>query len=109
MIVVAYGLILPQSILDIPKYGCWNVHASMLPRWRGAAPIQRAIEAGDTGTGVCLMQMEKGLDTGVIISGGAPEGCYPDALAAVDKNVGYLNICQAMGGGIGLKILAIKF
>ena len=67
MIVVAYGLILPQSILDIPTYGCWNVHASMLPRWRGAAPIQRAIEAGDTETGVCLMQMEKGLDTGPVL------------------------------------------
>jgi methionyl-tRNA formyltransferase len=67
MIVVAYGLILPQSILDIPKYGCWNVHASLLPRWRGAAPIQRAIEAGDTRTGVCLMQMEKGLDTGPVL------------------------------------------
>jgi len=67
MIVVAYGLILPQSILDIPKYGCWNVHASLLPRWRGAAPIQRAIEAGDTETGVCLMRMEKGLDTGPVL------------------------------------------
>ena len=67
MIVVAYGLILPQSILDIPKYGCWNVHASMLPRWRGAAPIQRAIEAGDSETGVCLMRMEKGLDTGPVL------------------------------------------
>jgi len=67
MIVVAYGLILPQSVLDIPAYGCWNVHASLLPRWRGAAPIQRAIEAGDTQTGVCLMQMEKGLDTGPVL------------------------------------------
>jgi methionyl-tRNA formyltransferase len=67
MVVVAYGLILPQKILDIPKYGCWNVHASLLPRWRGAAPIQRAIEAGDTETGVCLMQMEKGLDTGPVL------------------------------------------
>mgnify|MGYP003434592450 FL=1 len=67
MIVVAYGLILPQRILDIPKYGCWNVHASLLPRWRGAAPIQRAIEAGDTDTGVCLMRMEKGLDTGPVL------------------------------------------
>src|SRR5690606_41219472 len=52
--------LLPQAILDIPTYGCWNVHASLLPRWRGAAPIQRAIEAGDAETGVCLMQMEKG-------------------------------------------------
>ena len=67
MIVDAYGLILPQSILDIPTHGGWNVHASLLPRWRGAAPIQRAIEAGDGETGVCLMQMEKGLDTGPVL------------------------------------------
>lgn len=67
MIVVAYGLLLPQSVLDIPKNGCWNVHASLLPRWRGAAPIQRAIEAGDRQSGVCLMQMEKGLDTGPVL------------------------------------------
>jgi methionyl-tRNA formyltransferase len=67
MIVVAYGLLLPQKVLDIPRYGCWNVHASLLPRWRGAAPIQRAIEAGDAQTGICLMQMEKGLDTGAVL------------------------------------------
>jgi methionyl-tRNA formyltransferase len=67
MIVVAYGLLLPQKVLDIPTHGCWNVHASLLPRWRGAAPIQRAVEAGDTDTGVCLMQMEKGLDTGPVL------------------------------------------
>ena len=67
MIVVAYGLILPSAVLAIPAQGCWNVHASLLPRWRGAAPIQRAIEAGDTITGVCLMQMEKGLDTGPVL------------------------------------------
>jgi methionyl-tRNA formyltransferase len=67
MIVVAYGLILPQSVLDIPTYGCWNVHASLLPRGRGAAPVQRAIEAGDRESGVCLMQMEKGLDTGPVL------------------------------------------
>ena len=67
LIVVAYGLILPASVLAIPKFGCWNVHASLLPRWRGAAPIQRAIEAGDQRTGVCLMQMEKGLDTGPVL------------------------------------------
>ena len=67
MVVVAYGLLLPQSVLDIPVHGCWNVHASLLPRWRGAAPIQRAIEAGDTRTGVCLMRMEKGLDTGPVL------------------------------------------
>ena len=73
--VVAYGLILPRSILAIPRHGCWNVHASLLPRWRGAAPIQRAIEAGDTETGVCLMQMEAGLDTGpVMLSQQTPIG-----------------------------------
>src|SRR5688500_5833873 len=75
MVGVAYGMILPQSILDIPVLGCWNVHASLLPRWRGAAPIQRAIEAGDAETGVCLMKMEKGLDTGpVLLSQRTPIG-----------------------------------
>ena len=67
MVVVAYGLILPQAVLDTPRLGCWNVHASLLPRWRGAAPIQRAIASGDTVSGVCLMQMEKGLDTGPVL------------------------------------------
>lgn len=64
MIVVAYGLILPQRVLDAPKHGCVNIHASLLPRWRGAAPIQRAIEQGDEQTGITIMQMDKGLDTG---------------------------------------------
>ena len=68
MVVVAYGLILPQAVLDMPPLGCINVHASLLPRWRGAAPIQRAILAGDTETGVCLMQMEAGLDTGPVLA-----------------------------------------
>ncbi|MFC7300611.1 methionyl-tRNA formyltransferase [Cognatiluteimonas weifangensis] len=67
LVVVAYGLLLPPKILEIPVHGCWNVHASLLPRWRGAAPIQRAIEAGDAETGVCLMQMEQGLDTGPVL------------------------------------------
>ncbi len=67
MIVVAYGMILPRSVLRIPRLGCWNVHASLLPRWRGAAPIQRALLAGDTRTGVCLMKMEAGLDTGPVM------------------------------------------
>lgn len=66
MIVAAYGLILPQSVLDIPRMGCLNVHASLLPRWRGAAPIQAAILAGDDESGVCLMAMEAGLDTGPV-------------------------------------------
>lgn len=67
MIVAAYGLILPQAVLDLPPLGCVNIHASLLPRWRGAAPIQRAIEAGDTETGITLMQMDAGLDTGAML------------------------------------------
>jgi methionyl-tRNA formyltransferase len=66
-VVVAYGLILPQAILDATRLGCFNIHASLLPRWRGAAPIQRAIEAGDEKTGVAIMKMDAGLDTGPII------------------------------------------
>jgi methionyl-tRNA formyltransferase len=66
-VVVAYGLILPQAILDAPRLGCLNIHASLLPRWRGAAPIHRAIMAGDRETGVCIMQMEAGLDTGPVL------------------------------------------
>lgn len=101
MIVVAYGLILPQSVLDIPTYGCWNVHASLLPRWRGAAPIQRAIEAGDARTGVCLMQMEKGLDTGPVLLSQAIDidaqetgGQLHDRLASLGA--------QVLGDGLGL-------
>lgn len=67
MVVVAYGLILPQAVLDLFPEGCWNIHASLLPRWRGAAPIARAIEAGDRQSGVCIMQMEAGLDTGPVL------------------------------------------
>ncbi len=67
MVVVAYGLILPQAALDIPAHGCLNIHASLLPRWRGAAPIQRAIEAGDPETGVTIMRMDAGLDTGPML------------------------------------------
>ncbi|MGJ8668912.1 MAG: methionyl-tRNA formyltransferase [Oceanococcus sp.] len=91
-LVIAYGLILPQTVLDIPKLGCINLHASLLPRWRGAAPIQRAIEAGDRTTGLCLMQMEAGLDTGpVLASAELPietnmsGGSLHDALIALGK------------------------
>ena len=70
MVVAAYGLILPQGVLDIPRFGCLNIHASLLPRWRGAAPIQRAILAGDVETGVCIMRMEAGLDTGPVLRAG---------------------------------------
>jgi methionyl-tRNA formyltransferase len=68
MVVVAYGLILPKAILSTPKFGCLNIHGSLLPRWRGAAPIQRAILAGDTTTGITIMQMDEGLDTGDMLS-----------------------------------------
>ena len=71
MVVAAYGLILPQAVLDLPQFGCINIHASLLPRWRGAAPIQRALLAGDAETGVCIMQMEAGLDTGPVLLRGA--------------------------------------
>ncbi|MGE5472179.1 MAG: methionyl-tRNA formyltransferase [Bacteroidota bacterium] len=71
MVVAAYGLILPQAVLDLPRLGCLNIHASLLPRWRGAAPIQRALLAGDAETGVCIMQMEAGLDTGPVLLRGA--------------------------------------
>lgn len=67
IVVVAYGLMLPQKVLGLPRYGCINVHASLLPRWRGAAPIQRAIEAGDRSSGISIMQMDQGLDTGNIL------------------------------------------
>lgn len=67
LVVVAYGLILPPAVLSIPRYGCWNVHASLLPRWRGAAPVQRCIEAGDIESGVSIMQMAEGLDTGPVL------------------------------------------
>lgn len=69
-VVAAYGLILPRAVLDAPTHGCLNIHASLLPRWRGAAPIQRAVMAGDVETGVCIMQMEAGLDTGPVLLDG---------------------------------------
>ena len=90
MVVAAYGLILPQVVLDLPRYGCLNIHASLLPRWRGAAPIQRAILAGDVESGVCIMQMEAGLDTGPVpmsgkvpIDGQTTAASLHDALAAL--------------------------
>lgn len=81
MVVVAYGLLLPQAVLDIPRLGCINVHASLLPRWRGAAPIQRAMEAGDDETGITIMQMDAGLDTGAMLSRSRC-GIYPSDCAS---------------------------
>ncbi|MCM2336649.1 MAG: methionyl-tRNA formyltransferase [Pseudomonas sp.] len=107
MVVVAYGLILPQSVLDIPTYGCWNVHASLLPRWRGAAPIQRAIEAGDRESGVCLMQMEKGLDTGpVLLSQSLPIGDH-DTGGQLHDRLAELG-AQVLRDGLGLLRAGIR-
>jgi len=101
MIVVAYGLILPQAVLDIPRLGCWNVHASLLPRWRGAAPIQRAIEAGDTSTGVCLMQMEKGLDTGPVLLRQALPILADETAGDLHDRLARLG-AEVLGDGLGL-------
>ena len=107
MVVVAYGLLLPRSVLAIPQYGCWNVHASLLPRWRGAAPIQRAIEAGDSETGVCLMQMEAGLDTGpalleqrIPIGANETGGQLHDCLAELGA--------QVLSDGLGLLRVGVR-
>jgi methionyl-tRNA formyltransferase len=83
MVVAAYGLILPQAVLDIPRLGCLNIHASLLPRWRGAAPIQRAILAGDTETGVTIMQMDAGLDTGAMLMKSVVPIRAPDTAASL--------------------------
>ena len=92
--VVAYGLILPKAFLDAPRHGCLNLHASLLPRWRGAAPIERAIMAGDRETGVMVMRMEEGLDTGpvalaerIAIGPDATAGDVADRLAALGADL----------------------
>ena len=100
MVVAAYGLILPQAVLDVPPHGCINIHASLLPRWRGAAPIQRAILAGDAESGVCIMQMEAGLDTGpVLLSAALP--------IAADETAGSLHDRLAELGA-GLIVTALE-
>ena len=105
LLVVAYGLILPRGVLAIPRHGCWNVHASLLPRWRGAAPIQRALLAGDTQTGVCLMQMEADLDTGpVLLTRRTPiiaedtGGSLHDRLAALGGEVLGIGLARLLAG-----------
>ncbi|MEO6967955.1 MAG: methionyl-tRNA formyltransferase [Rhodanobacteraceae bacterium] len=105
LVVIAYGLILPKPVLTIPRLACWNVHASLLPRWRGAAPIQRAILAGDTETGVCLMRMQAGLDTGpVLLERRAPitrvdtGGTLHDRLAELGAQVVRDGLQRAMRG-----------
>ncbi|MDO8942756.1 MAG: methionyl-tRNA formyltransferase, partial [Desulfobacterales bacterium] len=100
LVVAAYGLILPQAVLDIPRCGCLNIHASLLPRWRGAAPIQRCIEAGDTETGVTIMQMEAGLDTGPVVLRGAFAIALDDTAATLHDRLAGLGaslIVEALG------------
>ena len=100
MVVAAYGLILPQAVLDLPRLGCLNIHASLLPRWRGAAPIQRAILAGDVETGVCIMQMEAGLDTGPVLLTGRTPITADDTAATLHDRL------AALGGQLIVAALA---
>jgi methionyl-tRNA formyltransferase len=100
MVVAAYGLILPLSVLDMPPHGCINIHASLLPRWRGAAPIHRAIEAGDAETGVTIMQMEEGLDTGSMLLRQAMP------IAADDTTGSLHDRLAALGGRMIVEVLA---
>jgi len=93
MVVAAYGLILPQAVLDMPRLGCLNIHASLLPRWRGAAPIQRAIEAGDRETGICLMQMEAGLDTGPLLAQAVIPISAEDTTGSLHDRLAALGAC----------------
>ena len=100
MIVAAYGLILPQWVLDLPPKGCLNIHASLLPRWRGAAPIHRAIEAGDTQTGITIMQMDAGLDTGDMLL------VLPCAISPTDTTAVLHDRLAALGGEAIVQALA---
>ena len=100
MVVAAYGLILPQVVLDMPRFGCINIHGSLLPRWRGAAPIQRALLAGDVETGVCIMQMEAGLDTGPVLLRGAFPVAASDTTASLHDRLAGLGaqlVVEALG------------
>ena len=99
MIVAAYGLILPQWLLDIPTHGCLNIHASLLPRWRGAAPIQRAIEAGDAQTGISIMRMDAGLDTGALLHSAATPIGTDDSSGLLHQRL------AAMGAQLMLDVL----
>ena len=98
-VVVAYGLLLPQELLDAPAHGCLNIHASLLPRWRGAAPIHRAIMAGDRETGICIMQMEAGLDTGPVLYQGTISIAPDETTAALHErlsDLGARSIVQSL-------------
>ena len=111
ILVAAYGLILPQAVLDIPRLGAINIHASLLPRWRGAAPIQRALLAGDRETGISIMQMDAGLDTGAVllqeaieISGEDTAGTLHDRLAGLGARL-IVRALELLGAGRGLKAM----
>ena len=100
MVVAAYGLLLPRAVLQLPRYGCLNIHASLLPRWRGAAPIQRAILAGDSETGITIMQMDEGLDTGnMLLKRTCPIDANDTAQTLHDKlaELGARAIVEALG------------
>ena len=99
LVVAAYGLILPQWVLSLPRLGCVNIHGSLLPRWRGAAPVQRAIEAGDTDTGICIMQMDAGLDTGDILC------CEALAIAPDDTSASLSQRLAQLGARLLLRSL----
>jgi methionyl-tRNA formyltransferase len=99
LVVAAYGLILPQSVLDLPRLGCLNIHASLLPRWRGAAPIHRAIEAGDAETGITIMQMDAGLDTGDMLLRDA------EPIRAADSTASLHDRLAALGGRLIVEAL----
>ncbi len=98
-VVVAYGLILPQPVLDAPRLGCLNIHASLLPRWRGAAPIHRAILSGDAATGICIMRMEAGLDTGPVLL------CAPTPIGAEDTTADLHDRLAGMGADLVVQAL----
>ena len=100
LVVVAYGLLLPRAVLELPRLGCLNIHASLLPRWRGAAPVQRAILAGDSVTGVTIMRLDAGLDTGPILAQRSVD------IAATDTSAGLLQRLAPVGAGLLLEVIA---
>jgi methionyl-tRNA formyltransferase len=100
LVVVAYGLLLPPAVLGLPRLGCLNIHASLLPRWRGAAPVQRAILAGDRVTGVTIMRLDAGLDTGPILAQRSVD------IAATDTSAGLLQRLAPVGAGLLLEVIA---
>lgn len=108
MVVVAYGLLLPKAVLDAPKFGCLNIHASLLPRWRGAAPIQRAIESGDAKTGVTIMQMDIGLDTGDMLYKVSTDITAEDNAASLHDRLSALGADALMATLIPLQAQQLK-